>query len=255
MANLLDEIVAQLTAIVEQSCTTGSRLGYFAALYRLVTLKVQAGIAAGRFQDGARMEQFDVIFANRYLAAYAGHKQGQPVSECWRVAFAAADSWRPIILQQLLLGMNAHINFDLGIAAATVAPGAELAALQQDFNEINQLLAGLVIYVQAEIGAVSPWCWLLDHVGGRTDEAVVNFSIDRARAHAWRVAQRLAPLTPAHWPAEMARLDREVAFLGHLIKQPLGWGLRAGLLVIRARESNDVARVIEVLNQSVTAPV
>lgn len=200
LPNTLDEVVARLTAIVEHSSKTHSRLGYFAALYRLVTLKVQAGIAAEHFQDGVRMEQFDVIFANRYLAAYEAYQQGQPVSACWRVAFEAAEAWPPIILQQLLLGMNAHINLDLGIAAATVAPGAALSGLQHDFNKINALLAGLVTYVQAEIGSVSPWCWLLDHLGGRTDEALVNFSIDLARA-------RLAcgPATRATAPGAVAR--------------------------------------------------
>jgi hypothetical protein len=251
-ANTLDEVVAQLTSIVEHSRLQQSRLGYFAALYRLVTLKVQAGIAAGQFHDGARMEQFDAVFANRYLAAYESYRLGQPVSECWRVAFEAAESWRPIILQQLLLGMNAHINFDLGIAAATVAPGAQLPALQHDFNEINQILAGLINFVQAEIGSVSPWCWLLDHMGGRTDEAVVHFSMERARTHAWRVAQRLAALTTDQWPTEIARLDHRVTLLGKLIQQP-GWALSSGLLVIRLRERNTPAQVIERLNQPVTA--
>jgi hypothetical protein len=53
--------------------------------------------------------------------------------------------------------MNAHINFDLGIAAAEIAPGDELPSLQHDFNEINTILARLVGQVQSEIYEVSPW--------------------------------------------------------------------------------------------------
>ena len=248
-ATTLDEVIAQLTAIIDRARQEQSRLGYFAALYRLVTVSVKAGIQQGRFQDGARMERLDVAFANRYLTALAAYQQGQPCSECWRVAFDAASAWRPLILQHLLLGMNAHINFDLGIAAATVAPGADLPGLQHDFNEINTILAGLTNQVQEEIEAFSPWLWLLDKIGGRTDEAVIHFSINLARDEAWRLAQRLAPLPQTQWSTVLNPLDRDIAALGRLIQHP-GYLLSTGLLAIRLRESNDTRAVIESLSQA-----
>lgn len=198
------------------------------------------------------MERLDVIFANRYLAALEAHQQRQPASECWRVAFGAAEAWRPLILQHLLLGMNAHINFDLGIAAATLCPGAQLPGLERDFNEINDILAGLVNQVQDDIESLSPWLWLLDKIGGRTDEVIVNFSINVARNEAWRLAQRLAPLPQADWSAELSRLDRKIATLGLLIRHP-GLLLNTGLVGIRLRESSDVGEVIERLSRTVTA--
>lgn len=48
--------------------------------------------------------------------------------------------WRPLILQHLLLGINAHINLDLGIAAAQTSPGDDLPDLRNDFVEINRVL-------------------------------------------------------------------------------------------------------------------
>lgn len=54
-ATTIDDVIHQLTAIVERSRETTSRQGYFAALYRRVTIAVKEGIAAGRFQDGPRM--------------------------------------------------------------------------------------------------------------------------------------------------------------------------------------------------------
>lgn len=245
----INEVTTQLTAIIDRSRQEQSRLGYFAALYRLVTLNVKAGIQAGRFEDGARMEQFVVTFASRYLNALEAYQQGQPISECWRVAFEAAGAWRPLILQHLLLGMNAHINYDLGIAAATVAPGAKLAALEHDFNEINQILAGLVKHVQTAIGGLSPWLWLLDKISGRADEVIINFSMQRARDQAWELAQRLAPLPAAQWATECSGLERRITVLGRLIQHP-GWWLSLRLLVIRLRESSDVRAVIEALSRT-----
>ena len=62
----------------------------------------------------------------------------------WRVAFDAAARRRPIVLQHLLLGMNAHINLDLGVTAATFAGPEGLATVRRDFDAINRVLADLV---------------------------------------------------------------------------------------------------------------
>lgn len=90
--------------------------------------------------------------------------------------------------------MTAHINLDLGIAAARTCPGEELPALKRDFDEINNILSELVDEMQDRIGTVSPWLGFLDRVGGRTDETIVDFSMGKARDAAWRFAERLAPL-------------------------------------------------------------
>jgi hypothetical protein len=248
MANTLDEVIAQLTDIIDRARREPSRLGYFAALYRLVTINVKSGIQQGHFQDGARMERLDVAFANRYLTALEAYRNHQPLSECWRVAFDAAQAWRPLILQHLLLGINAHINFDLGVAAATVAPGAQLQELQSDFFVINKMLGNLVDQVQAEIGSLSPWIWLLGKIGGRTNDVVINFSIGIARSAAWEVAERLASVPQEQWSGELKRLDQRTAILGKLIQHP-GYLMSTGLLAIRLRESSDVPLVIDTLSR------
>jgi hypothetical protein len=251
----IDEVIAAFDTLVARSVREESRLGYFAALYRKVTVKVKEGIAGSRFDDGPRMERFDVTFANRYLAALERFIRGEPTSRCWRVAFDAARHWRPLILQQLLLGMNAHINFDLGIAAATVCPGDQLPPLEHDFNEINVILAGLVNQVIDEINEVSPWIKFLDRIDPSADDAVINFSMGRARASAWDLATTLAPLAPDQWGPVLDLRDREVADLGGVVAHPLGILFNLDLLIIRLRESSDVPKVIKVLDQTPTAGV
>ena len=78
-AETIDEVVDQLTEIVEWSHTANSPLGYFAALYRKVTIKVGEGIADGIFDDGDRMERLDMIFATRYLHTVEAHRAGTPL--------------------------------------------------------------------------------------------------------------------------------------------------------------------------------
>ena len=80
VATSIDEVIAQLGDLIDRSLRERSRLGFFAALYRKVTVKVKEGIAAGRFDDGRRMERLDVTFANRYLEAVARLRTGQDLA-------------------------------------------------------------------------------------------------------------------------------------------------------------------------------
>ena len=255
VATSIEEVIAQLGDVIDRSLRERSRLGFFAALYRKVTIKVKEGIAAGHFDDGPRMERLDVTFANRYLEALARFQSGGKPTPCWGLSFETAATWPPIILQHLLLGMNAHINFDLGIAAATTCPRDELPSLKHDFDEINVILAGLVGGVQSEIDRLSPWIKLLDHIDPKADQAIVNFSMDKAREAAWRVAERLAPVPPDRWDPELATLDLEVTLLGRLVRHPIGKLINLGLLVIRSRETSDVAKIIDVLDETPAAHV
>lgn len=251
-AQTIDEVILALTAIL-QTCEAGrSRLGYFPALYRRVTERVKAAIGAGQFEDGARMERLDVVFANRYLAAWDEWRAKLPMTACWRVAFEASLRWRPVILQHLLSGMNAHINLDLAIAAATVCPGAQIQSLERDFNQINQILADLVDPVEAELAGVSPWIGLVETFGGHAEGKVVNFGIRAARDLAWTNALRLAALQGEGRESEVRlaieEMDCVVEALGQLIVSP-GPLLQTGLLLVRMREQSDAVRVMAALAQ------
>lgn len=248
MANTIDEVIARLTEIIDDSRRRPSRLGYFAALYRKVTIKVKEGIANNLFQDGERMARLDVNFANRYLDAYELHRQGKQPTAAWQVSFEAAEQWRPLILQHLLAGINAHINLDLGIAAAETSPGEQLPSLQSDFEKINDILFSLVQPVQDEIGEVSPWIGFLEKIDPSADDAIINFSMKVARDSAWRFALRLNALDKKELAGAIERRDEEIAKLGRLVVAPPGVVFKAGLTVIRLRESSDIPRVIDVLS-------
>lgn len=141
--------------------------------------------------------------------------------------------------------MNAHINLDLGIAAAQTAPGDDLADRRRDFDRINEILAGLVGGLGEQMAGISPWIGLLDRVGGRHDDELINFSLTIARRQAWRFAVELAALPVEHQAAPIRRRDTQVAQLADVVLRP-GW-LRVGLLLIRSREPFDVRRTIEAL--------
>jgi len=234
----IDEVITQLDCIIAHCAQHHNRLGYFATLYRDVTRRVQFGIQRSRFEDGPRMERLDVIFANRYFEALDCYWRHAPSPQCWTVAFQAAQRGHPTILQHLLLGMNAHINLDLAIAAIQTTPGSDLPGLKRDFYEITLLLGELIDEVQGRIDRVSPWLHVIDTIGGRTDEEICRFAITTVRDLAWHTAERLAQLPPQQLSAEIAKQDAQVAAMGQVIGWP-GWPLN---IAIRARERNQWQR-------------
>jgi len=241
----LDGVVEAIADVVREAKNSGSRVGFFAAMYSGVTVQVRAGVESGLFEDGPRMERLATTFAARYLDALNQFRGGSQPSRCWDFAFRSAEMWRPLILQHLLLGINAHINLDLGIAAALTSPGDGLPDLRNDFVEINRVLSRQVDRVLETIGELSPWIGLLGRVDPNAGRAIVNFSIERARDQAWTVAELLAGLPEERWPGHVDVLDRNALSLARLVRDPPGVIFKAGLRLIRVREVNDVRQAIE----------
>lgn len=248
----IDDVIATLEEYIADNEAKQSTLGYFPALYLKVTRQVKKGIAEGFFEDGDRMERLDVLFASRYIHAYDDFQATGPVTQSWDEAFVLAEDYWPIVLQHLLMGMNAHINLDLGIAAAEVMEGKNINDLHTDFNRINEILSQLVGEVQEELADIWPRLhWILRKTG-RIDDHLVDFSMEIARDGAWRFAQSLAAAPNADWPELIAQRDAKVAKYGQLIQNP-GWLISLALKLIRLGERGTVAQKIRTLDNR-TAP-
>lgn len=239
-----DATISALEAIVERCRREQDRAGYFAAMYLAVTHTVRQRAAEGRFIDPARMERFVCRFAARYLDAHDAWRDGGATTGCWSLAFETSRRTRPVVLQHLLLGMNAHINLDLGVVAAGLAEPGALDAVRADFEAVNDVLGDLVDACQGAVGEVSPWIGLCDRIGGPADETAVHFSLIAARRQAWSAAVRLEPLDGAALDEAVADLDRIATGIGRRVARP-GWWASALLLAVRARERARPADVIE----------
>lgn len=196
-ANTIDEVLAALENIITTSAQQNSRVGYFAALYYKVTARVKQGIANGEFEDGARMERLDVTFANRYLTALESWQKKEPLTAVWKTAFDATNKRSLLLLQHLLLGINAHINLDLGIAAAEVVENKPIQNIKNDFASINTIISSLTYEVLNDISRVSPLLSLLGLHATNDVSVLVQFSITNARDGAWSFAEDLSAKSSA----------------------------------------------------------
>ncbi len=226
MTNIL-EVIARLEQIVAWAKAHNSPLGYFAAVYLTMTKAVNAAIQRGDFENGSRMEQMDVVFARRYVAAFDAWQAGQQPSASWRVAFEAEKDERLCTMQHIMVGMNAHINLDLGIAAASVRQRDAIFGLRRDFERINDIISSLVDSTQSQLAEIwLPFAWL-DRLLRTEDEGWVNFSIRVARGAAWKAALALAFAPDQAAEQQIVRtLDHSVAFFSQKLVRPrflLSW--------------------------------
>jgi hypothetical protein len=246
-ATTINEVISALDQIILESEKDKDPAGYFAALYRKVTIKVKEGIAAGFFDDGPRMEQLDVFFANRYLVAYQANRRKDPITESWQKAFSISGQYWPIVLQHLLMGMNAHINLDLGIAAVEVSKGKNLFDLENDFDRINEILSSLVHEVEGNLSAVWPALKFVLKWTGEIDDYLVDFSMKLARDGAWAFARKLSEVPAEEKTTMIALRDMKVAAKVNVILKP-GIVAKIALRIIRLTERGLVVEKIRKLN-------
>lgn len=247
-AKSIDEVMSELDRIIESTVSENNFLGIFAYVYRQTTAQIKKSISEKQFEDNARMELMDVTFANLYLTAYQRFASNQGCSAAWTAAFSARNK-KITILQHLILGMNAHINMDLGIAAATFAPVQSLPALKNDFMKVNQILNDLTNEMQDRITKVSRLMFIIDWLGQNTDEKIVNFSMVKAREQAWKLACVLSENDEIGKESVIEATDKTISALGRMIKNPPGKFLKTALNFVAYFEEKKVKTIIAKLEE------
>jgi hypothetical protein len=151
------------------------------------------------------------------------------------------------------MGVNAHIDLDLAIAAAATSPGRDIYSLRRDYDRINDILIQVLDGVQGAMNSVSPSMGLLDDVAGGTDEQLLGFSVRTARAGAWQNAVILANSSARDQAFLEYLLDAQATALGTIIGHPSGV-LNDVVRAIHRDEVQDVATVIDHLDHALDTP-
>lgn len=244
----IDEVISALDSIIEKECVNNSCMAYFPILYRKVTIRIKEGIHNNEFENNPRMEKLDVLFANRYIDAYESLGANNSFTKSWKNAFEAAKSGKLLVMQHLLLGINAHINLDLGIAVAqTVGDDGELMDFENDFNKINAILGSMIANVESKIISVSPLFGLLDKFGKGREDKLVSFSINIARDGAWLFANQYH-ISPNKID-ELNSRDTIIAILAEKLITQKSWVLKYLVKTIYFFENKNVSQIVAVLKK------
>lgn len=194
--------------------------GYFAALYYHVATRISHAIECGIFPCPEGMESLNTIFCDRYLEAIENDENDYFVSHCWTKAFEAGKTDVVSVKQHLLLGMNAHINFDLPLAAIEAFPGITIIDRYEDFLQINKILYGLYNHFLRNMATFWPTYRLL-HIFNRTlRNHLLDPNMRKIRERAWIKALYLAGLEGNIKKRAVHLLDRQVGLVADKIIQP-----------------------------------
>ena len=217
-------IVARMTALVNQWEAAHDRRAIFLGCYRLMTSNMLDAIDAGRFQDDVWVSNLLHRFADYYFAALDQFDQHSPdTSAVWQLAFDATRDEDVTTLQHLLLGVNAHINFDLVFTLVDLlAPEwTELTAERRaqrhaDHMLVNRIIGETIDAVQDQvIDRHSPWYNFVDKLLGPMDEWLTSRLISHWREEVWENAVcYLEASTPEERAALRQRIEQQAMQLG-----------------------------------------
>jgi hypothetical protein len=189
--------MACIDAVIRRLTATRDRLGcdhraVFADTYLLLTRQVRATLRRDPryFEDLRWLIYEDVTFANFYFGLF---RTGAQLPEAWQIAFDTAASGDHNAAQDMLLGINAHVQRDMPYVVASVGIRTpDGRSRKRDHDVMNQILAAAYEPIVRDIerrydpflatsnSSVTP----LDDMGGL--EMVKGW-----REGVWRHAERL----------------------------------------------------------------
>jgi len=252
----LDDSVRGIDQVVDWAIKAESHIGYFAALYKRITLAIQDAITEGVFDDGDRIGQLGIVFSQRYfksLNAYFYPDECQGLTLPWEVSFVGDQNHKAIMLQHMMAGLNAHITFDLGLATLAIA-GNSLDTLENDFNRVNALLCSQIPGILDVVQQLSPDLRLIrrlipDEVG------LLKRVLTKLRRGAWLFAIYMAT-HPKNGREKTVNHEAWTAAVGSWYLQPSARWTPFPVLVrvIAKRESRDVAANIRALEGITNTP-
>ena len=163
----------------------------FLETYQRTTLAVGKAILDARFEDPAWVEQWDVVFADLYLDAHDADIDGRAddVPRPWRLAFGA-DPGLPA-LAHVLLGINAHVNYDLPQALLRIIPDDDFAdpvvvdRRRRDHERIDAVLASRVSAEDRALDALGGARSLLDRLLTPLNRLASQRFLREARQKVW----------------------------------------------------------------------
>ena len=169
----------------------------FARAYASLSHVLARSVEHAGFSDPAWVTRLAVVFSEYYLRALDERDEGRLAPGAWTIVFDASEHGRTSVLEELVLGMTAHIVNDLPQALCDVGlstPGG--VSRIGDYHLLNDVLGQAIGTIQQELSArYDPWLGLLDRVFEGYDEILTNYGLRIARAAAWYNAHRL--LDPA----------------------------------------------------------
>ncbi len=202
----------------------------FLGCYRMMTAGMLEAADRDTFHDRAWITELLHHFAGYYFDALECYDCGDRVPLVWQQVHQVTVEEDLRDVQYLLLGVNAHINYDLVLTLYDILERdwQDLSADQrrkryEDHCRVNGVIAGTIDRVQDELlSPADPMMGWIDRACGRLDEYLIAGLITRWRDEVWEQAGAMLAKRDSQDRESLRReLEGEVMERGRL----LAWSL------------------------------
>lgn len=221
----IDDLLVMMAQHLDRYHERRDRRALFLDVYLGLTERLRDNLAAGRFLDGTWVTHLAYRFAGMYFEAEeAFDRRASSCPGPWRRAFELTLDGGATALESVLLGMNAHIGYDLPRALASMLrdfdlPGADgdrlvavMARRKLDHEIVNNILGETVDGAQDRLARSSLGVGVVDRLGLRFDELLSEVLIRYVRERSWMHGLALAFCRDAE-ELEVARREVETSAL------------------------------------------
>ncbi len=232
-------VVNRMRQLAERWQTQADQRFIFLRCYAMMTSNMLGAIERQEFADCAWVNRLLHRFADYYFVALDDFERDpDQAPQVWLLAHGATRDPKAWALQQLLLGVNAHINYDLVLTlvdllepewAADSPRQRELRYL--DHCRVNEVIGSTIDAVQDEVlEPAMPVLAVVDQLLGRADERLISRLITHWRESVWQNAVRLLGEADRQRKREILHsVEREAMRRGELIRTADWRGILADL--------------------------
>ncbi len=227
MHNEQTPVEQKMKQLIQNWENEGDQRAIFLSCYALMTQNMLQALNQAEFKDPDWVNRLLSHFADYYFNAVEAYNQNDTnIPTVWRIAFDSAAQNDLSVLQHLLLGVNAHINYDLIFTTVDLLDSewagisTELSDQRRlDYEKVNDIIKQTIDEVQDTIiERRDPRLELLDHFMGPLDEWLISRLIEHWRVEVWKQAVILLNTSDANERDKIRQQrDAEVVHLADTI--------------------------------------
>ncbi|MDF1737695.1 MAG: DUF5995 family protein [Verrucomicrobiales bacterium] len=189
--------LAHLESVFRES---DDRRAVFASAYLEITRLLNQWINGNYFVNGELTRRYIIEFAEFYRLALFHFECGDHdhVPGSWITSFQISGAGKHTFMEDLLLGINAHLNHDLPFALLRSHQSFHPEWGHRDYEKIGNAITFAIPVIRKKlVRHHQPWlrfpCVLL----GNSIDRVFLFAFYTARKNAWEASERLAAIRSA----------------------------------------------------------
>lgn len=193
-------VIERMLKMIKQWEDQSDQRAIFLTCYSMMTRNMLSAIEAHEFKDSAWVDRLLRRFAEHYFIALEAYEHNPSTAPpVWQITHHTSQSSNTFALQNLLLGVNAHINYDLVFTLVELLEPewAELSESQRternaDHRHVNEIIARTIDAVQDTVlEPTMPVMDIVDKLMGPFDEILLSRLITHWRDRVWDYAALL----------------------------------------------------------------